>query len=182
MKVPERDYSLHADELAPKLLGKLLCRRFPDGGVRKLRITETECYMGESDSACHAHHGKTPRCSVLYEKGGVAYVYLCYGIHHLLNVVCGPEGFPEAVLIRGIEGYPGPGKLTKAMSIDRSLNGADLLCSDEIWLEEDPDAPVVRYRCDRRVGIDYADEVDRQRLWRFILIKPENADSEGMSN
>lgn len=170
MRLQEQYYALHADELSPKLLGKLLCRRLPNGEIRKLRITETECYMGESDSACHAHRGKTPRCSILYQQGGVAYIYLCYGMHNLLNVVCGPEGFPEAVLIRGVDGYAGPGKLTKAMGIDRTLNGADLRSSWEIWLEEDPSYADVRYRCDKRVGIDYADKADRERLWRFILI------------
>ncbi len=170
MKLHERYYAMHADELAPKLLGKLLCRRLPDGEIRKLHITETECYMGESDSACHAHRGKTPRCSILYRQGGVAYIYLCYGIHNLLNVVCGPESFPEAVLIRGVDGYPGPGKLTKALEINRSLNGADLRNSEDIWLEDDPSYADVPYQCEKRVGIDYADEADRERLWRFILI------------
>ena len=100
-------YQMHADALAPALLGKLLCRKTADGVIR-MRITETECYMGESDTACHASKGKTKRTQVLYEIGGTIYVYLCYGIHDMLNVVAGDAGFPEAVLIRGADDIFGP--------------------------------------------------------------------------
>ena len=93
-----------ATRLAPELLGMLLCRKTQQG-VLKYRIMETECYFGEEDTACHASKGKTDRTKVLYEKGGTAYVYLCYGIHCLFNVVSGRQGHPEAVLIRGVIGY-----------------------------------------------------------------------------
>lgn len=85
-------YTLSAVELAPKFLGMKLCRKIGDKTI-KLRITETESYFGESDTACHAHRGKTERTKILYERGGVAYVYLCYGIHNLLNVVAGEKDF-----------------------------------------------------------------------------------------
>ena len=98
---------------------------------------ETECYYGEEDTACHASKGKTERTKVLYEQGGTAYVYLCYGMHSLFNVVSGKKGHPEAVLIRGVTGYNGPGKLTKAMHIDRTLNEEDMVNSDQLWLEDD---------------------------------------------
>ena len=163
-----REYlSKNATELAPLLIGKLLCRRV-GSKVLKYRITETECYFGEEDTACHACHGKTERTRVLYEKGGTAYVYLCYGIHNLFNVVSGDEGHPEAVLIRGVEGYGGPGKLTKAMSIDKRLNGIDLVSSDELWLEDD--GAFLEYTKGRRIGIDYATEEYRNILWRFTAI------------
>ena len=163
-----REYlSKKATELAPLLIGKLLCRRI-GGEVLKYRITETECYFGEEDTACHACHGKTERTRVLYEKGGTAYVYLCYGIHNLFNVVSGDEGHPEAVLIRGVKGYNGPGKLTKAMKIDRSLNGIDLVISDELWLEDD--GTLLEYKSGKRIGIDYATEEYRNILWRFTAI------------
>lgn len=168
MRLTRFDYLENADTLAPKLLGKLLCRRTPDGQILRLRITETECYLGQSDSACHAHRGKTPRNSMLYEQGGRAYVYLCYGIHNLLNVVSGPAGDPQAVLIRGVEGHPGPGRLTRALSVDRSQNGADLCDPDgSLWLEDDGRRP--EYECTPRIGIDYADPTDRERLWRFVV-------------
>ncbi|MGM9648308.1 MAG: DNA-3-methyladenine glycosylase [Eubacteriales bacterium] len=171
MRMDTSLFMLPANRLAPLLLGKLLCRR-TDDGVLRYRIIETECYLGEEDSACHAHRGKTPRNAPLYLQGGYAYVYLCYGIHSLLNVVSGAEGHPEAVLIRGIEGFVGPGRLTKAMSIDCGLNATDLTVSDELWLEDD--GVTLPYRTDCRVGIDYADPVDRERQWRFIADSTKN--------
>jgi DNA-3-methyladenine glycosylase len=165
MRTPPSLFLLPATELAPLLIGKLLCRR-TTMGVLRLRITETECYYGEEDSACHAHRGKTPRNAPMYFHGGYTYIYLCYGIHNLLNIVSGSEGHPEAVLIRGVEDHNGPGKLTKAMSIDRSLNSIDLNISDEIWLEDD--GITLPFHTDRRVGIDYADSIDRDRPWRYI--------------
>ena len=154
-----------ATELAPELLGKLLCRK-TDQGIHKYRIMETECYFGEEDTACHASKGRTDRTRILYEKGGTAYVYLCYGIHSLFNVVSGREGHPEAVLIRGVEGYNGPGKLTRAMEIDRTLNGEDMVESHRLWLEDDGYRPA--FVSAKRVGIDYATEEYRDILWRFI--------------
>ena len=122
LPVPRRltDFSDDALALAPRLLGKFLCRRLADGTVLRRRITETEAYFGEEDTACHAHKGRTPRTDVMYSPGGCAYVYLCYGMHEMLNVVTGREGRPEAVLIRGVEGAEGPGRLTKALHVDRS--------------------------------------------------------------
>ncbi|MGN0452766.1 MAG: DNA-3-methyladenine glycosylase [Ruminococcus sp.] len=158
-------YSKNALALAPYLLGKLLCVNINDE-VIKARITETEAYFGEEDTACHAHKGKTKRTQTLYMQGGTAYVYLCYGIHALLNVVSGNEGHPEAVLIRGVEGFNGPGKLTKAMGITCALNGTDLCNSDVIWIENDG-FEVKRIETSPRIGIDYADEKDRNSLWRF---------------
>lgn len=163
-----KDYFKHsALELAPDLLGKLLCRQ-TDEGIIRYRITETECYVGEEDTACHANKGKTERTKVLYEKGGTAYVYLCYGIHNLFNVVTGTEGEPQAVLIRGVEGYSGPGRLTKAMQIDRSLNSIDMTESEEIWIEDD--GFKYEYTTGKRVGIDYATEEYRDKQWRFLAV------------
>ncbi len=167
MRLLQDFYAKTAVELAPLLLGKVLCRNI-NGEIIKKQITETEAYYGESDTACHAHKGKTERTKVLYEAGGITYVYLCYGIHNLLNVVTGSEGFPQAVLIRGVEGYDGPGKLTKALQIDRSLNGVCLLTSQEIWIEDHGFSP--DFKTDKRVGINYASEEDINRLWRFLAI------------
>ena len=160
------DYQLHADEMAVFLLGKWLCVE-KDGVLRRFRITETECYMGEKDTACHAARGKTPRNEVMYRRGGYAYVYLCYGMHNLLNIVTGPADFPEAVLIRGVTGISGPGRVTKALGVTRDENGADLSVSSVIYLEDDGEKP--SYGAFRRVGIDYAAPEDRDRLWRFII-------------
>ena len=158
--------------MAPSLIGKLLCRKMCDeNGERiiKFRITETECYFGEEDTACHAHKGKTERTKTMYRRGGIAYVYLCYGMHSMLNVVSGPEGYPEAVLIRGVEEYNGPGRLTKALKIDRSLNGEDLVLSRELWIEDD--GYCSEYVAGKRIGIDYATEEYRSILWRYTMIK-----------
>lgn len=165
-RLARKYYSRPATELAPDLIGKLLCRRTQDG-VLRYRIAETECYYSEKDTACHASRGKTERTKILYEKGGTAYIYLCYGMHSLFNVVTGKEGFPEAVLIRGVEGFNGPGKATRAMSIDRSLNGIDLVTSRELWIEDDGAKP--EYTAAKRVGIDYATEEYRDILWRYII-------------
>ena len=164
-ELPAEFFSASAKELAPKLIGKLLCRRLANGEVLRRRITETECYYGEKDTACHAHKGRTARTEVMYQAGGVAYVYLCYGIHYLLNVVTGPADFPEAVLIRGVEGYDGPGKLTKAMQIGKAQNGQTLSATGELWLEED--GAKVKVSRHRRIGISYASQRDQERKWRF---------------
>lgn len=164
-ELPIEFFQSSAKELAPKLVGKLLCRRLENGEVLRCRITETECYYGERDTACHAHKGRTARTEVMYQDGGIAYIYLCYGIHFLLNVVTGKEGFPEAVLIRGVEGYDGPGKLTKALQITKEQNGKPLNSAGEIWLEED--GTKVKVSRHKRIGIGYASLRDQERKWRF---------------
>ena len=100
----------------------------------------------------------------------MAYVYLCYGIHNMLNIVTGPSESPQAVLIRSVEDSVGPGRLTKALSIGPSFNGISFIDSDLIWLETDTSVPA-RLKALPRVGISYASEEDRQRLWRFV---PDN--------
>ena len=164
MRLSPEIYTKSAADLAPLLLGKTLCRRIDKEIIRR-RITETEAYVGESDTACHAHKGKTPRTSVMYEQGGIAYVYLCYGIHNLLNVVAGETGQPEAVLIRGLEGISGPGRLTKALQIDRALNRESFITSGRLWLEDGDAFP---FNKTPRIGIGYASEEDQKRLWRFV--------------
>jgi len=151
---------------APALLGKLLCRRLEDGTVLRRRITETEAYRGAEDTACHARAGKTSRTAVMFEPGGFSYVYLCYGMHDLLNIVTGPAETPQAALIRRVEGAPGPGRVTKALRIDRALNHVDMRTSEALWLEDGGCAPV-EIAAAPRVGIAYASEEDQARPWRF---------------
>lgn len=163
-RLPLPFYAARAPAAARALIGKVLCRRVGGRTVRA-RITETEAYLGEGDTACHARCGKTKRNAMMYESGGRAYVYLCYGMYDMLNIVTGPADFPEAVLIRGVEGRDGPGKLTKALAITRALNGEDLVHSRRLWLEDDGvTLPFVRLP---RVGIAYASARDRARCWRF---------------
>ena len=167
MKLPKEFYFQSAETLAPLLLGKLICVQ-KGSEVFRYRITETECYQGEDDTACHAHKGKTPRTEIMYREGGYAYIYLCYGIHHLLNIVTGEREVPQAVLIRGVEQFPGPGRATKAMGITKEWNGEDLCTSERFWLEDDGVVPV--YETGKRIGIDYAEQKDRERPWRFWII------------
>lgn len=149
-------------EVARDLVGKVIVC-----GDKRLRITETEAYCGEKDTACHAHKGRTKRTEIMYRKAGTMYVYLCYGMHWLLNIVTGEENEPEAVLIRACAEAPGPGKLTKALGIDGSFNGESICGNPAIHLEDD--GLVCPITTDKRVGIGYATQEDQDRLWRFIM-------------
>ena len=155
--------------MARDLIGKILVHKTPEGELR-LRISETEAYCGEADTACHAHKGRTPRTEVFYMPAGTVYVYLCYGMHWMLNIVTGNEEDPQAVLIRACVDAPGPGRLTKAMGITGTLNKGSVLSQESLlWIEDDG------FSCgidlDKRVGIGYASQEDQDRLWRFKLKK-----------
>ena len=152
-------------EVATDLVGKLIVRTFDDGTEVSLRITETEAYRGEEDTACHASKGRTERTEVLYGKAGTIYVYLCYGVHWLMNVVTGEEGHPQAVLFRACQVYDGPGKLTKKLGIDKSFNKESFCGNPRIHIEDDGYRPEIEKL--PRVGIDYADPEYRDILWRF---------------
>ena len=166
MKTDYQFYNRPCPEVAEDLVGKILVR-IKDGKEIRLRITETECYMGESDTACHAHKGRTKRTEVMYMKAGTIYVYLCYGMHWLLNIVTGNTDDPQAVLIRACEDYEGPAKLTKKLGINGDFNRKDITDCDEFYIDDDGfECEVVT---DRRVGISYASEKDRERPWRFIM-------------
>jgi DNA-3-methyladenine glycosylase len=178
-------YSRPTLDVASDLLGKVLVRRLNRRNLAG-KIVETEAYVGPHDLACHASRGHTPRTSVMFGPPGYAYVYLIYGFYFCLNVVTEPLGYPAAVLIRAVEPLEnldlmrklrnnpdhdaniasGPGKLCMAMSIDKQLNGADLL-GTTIWIEDrkiDPGAILTS----PRVGVDYAGEY-KDKPWRFFV-------------
>ncbi len=155
-------------EVALELVGKILVHKLDNGEELRVRITETEAYRGEEDKACHASKGRTPRAEILYRESGLIYVYLCYGIHWLMNVVTGEKEQPQAVLFRAGEGYNGPAKLTKALKIDKSFNDKMLVGNPNIWVEDDGLRPEIK--TDKRVGIDYAGEEWVNKLWRFIMV------------
>lgn len=164
------DYDFfHRDALivARELAGKLIVRTLPDGETVRIRITETEAYRGEEDKACHASKGRTPRTELLYGDAGILYIYLCYGMHWLMNVVTGSEGEPQGVLFRAGENYGGPAKLTKALGVNKNLNGRSLVDNDEIHIEDDGIS--FKIRTAPRVGIDYAGEKWKNKPWRFIV-------------
>lgn len=180
--------------LAKDLLGKILVREI-DGKIIKSRIVETEAYIGNGDKACHAYNGRrTKRTEVLYSEGGIAYIYLIYGMYNCLNVVTGIKEEAEAVLIRALEPLNefdyisnkrfnkdfdnltkaqklaltnGPGKLCKALLIDRELNAIKLYEKGKLYLIDDgfKDFGVVKTK---RIGIDYAEEAIHFP-WRFYI-------------
>jgi DNA-3-methyladenine glycosylase len=151
-------------------------------------ITETEAYDGRNDKACHALLGRfTKRTSTMYEKGGTAYIYLCYGIHHLFNIVTNVEGKADAVLVRAVEPlhgesimlqrrkrkkfnpkvFAGPGKLSSALGINKSLDSIDLVSNDKLYIK-DSEFAVNSIVKTTRIGIDYAEE-DALLPWRFYI-------------
>lgn len=121
--------------VAEALLGQYLCRRLPAGECVRYRVTEIEAYDGPEDKACHASKGRTPRTEVMFAFGGVWYVYLCYGMHWMLNIVTGAKDYPAALLIRGVGDIQGPGRVTKALQIDKQLNAKTAKQSEGLWFE-----------------------------------------------
>lgn len=174
--------------LAKDLLGKVLFTKINDEVTAGI-IVETEAYFGVQDKASHAYgNRRTGRTEVLYNEGGISYVYLCYGIHYLFNIVTGVKDDPHAVLVRGIEPLvgkeimevrrkmpftkaaisAGPGSAAKALGIDRSFNNKDLT-GEEIWIEDHG----IRYHDEEiaagpRIGVAYAQE-DAFLPWRFFV-------------
>jgi DNA-3-methyladenine glycosylase len=154
--------------VARELLGKYLVRCF-NGKTVALKITETEAYDGFKDLASHARRGKTPRNLPMYAGAGTIYVYFTYGMHWMLNLVCGQPEYPAAVLIRGAGEVVGPARLTKALAIDKSLNALKLGTRSGLWVEDRGEA--VRPKdIERtpRIGIAYAGEY-AHKPWRFVL-------------
>jgi len=156
--------------LARSLIGKHLVRRFADGREEARRITEVEAYHSERDLACHARAGRTARTEVMYRTGGVWYVYLCYGVHEMLNLVVGPRDWPAAILIRGVEGIHGPGRVTTGLEIGRALNGAVATPASGLWIEDRGGrVPRKFVQATPRIGVNYAGEVWAKKPWRFVV-------------
>jgi DNA-3-methyladenine glycosylase len=133
-------------------------------------ITEVEAYDGERDLACHAAHGRSVRTEVMYGPGGHWYVYLCYGLHEMLNLVVGPPGWPAAVLIRGVAGISGPGRLTRRFAITRGLNGRPAEPATGLHIEDHGvRVPPRLVRASPRVGVAYAGPEWAERPWRFTF-------------
>lgn len=172
--LPRTYFNRPTVEVARSLIGKYLVREI-DGRVLAGKIVEVEAYVGPEDKACHASKGRTQRTDVMFGSAGVAYVYLVYGMYHCLNVVTEREEFPSAVLIRAVEidgkVIDGPGRLCRAMQIDRRLNRVDLTTGESLWFE---DQGVVVKNADvkalPRIGVEYAGKW-AQKLWRFRLCR-----------
>jgi DNA-3-methyladenine glycosylase len=168
MRLKKDFFKQDALEVAPKLLGKVLVRRFDDSSEVRYTITETEAYRGEEDLACHASKGRTERTKALYEEGGIIYVYLIYGMHWMLNVVAGRKDFPSGVLIRGLDNAKGSGRVGKLLKIDKSFYGEDITKSQRLWIEEPRNKDKITYTAAKRVGVEYAGKWC-DKLWRFIV-------------
>lgn len=172
--------------IARSLLGKYLFTNI-DGNITAGKIVESEAYNGRNDKACHAFLKRTKRTEIMYQEGGSAYIYLCYGIHHLFNVVTNLEGMADAILIRALEPTEGidamkkrrnrtslqtlssgPGTLSQAMGIHFRDSGVDLT-GDKIWIARRlGENPSLEIESDVRIGIDYAEE-DAFLPWRFYI-------------
>jgi DNA-3-methyladenine glycosylase len=173
-KPPRAFFAREARAVAPELLGLHLVHR--DRGTRRVaRIVETEAYLGPEDLAAHSAGGRrTARTEVMFGQAGHAYVYLIYGMWNCLNVVTAKVGVPHAVLVRALEPVAnltqsswGPGLATRAMHIDRRLNGIDLR-GDTLWIERPAGrARAVRIGRSMRIGVEYAGEWAR-RPWRYF--------------
>lgn len=192
MQKLSNDFYLRGDvvQIARDLLGKVIVTKF-DGHYTAGRIVETEAYAGIIDKASHAYNNRrTSRTEAMFGKGGVSYVYLCYGIHHLFNVVCNTANNPDAVLIRGIEPLEGtaamlkrfnkqkfdssigrgPGNASKALGIFTQHTGTSLQ-SKELFIADDE---TTGFDCavSKRIGVDYAAE---HALWLYRFFIPGNA-------
>jgi DNA-3-methyladenine glycosylase len=168
MRLPRTFFSRDVLEVAPELLGKTLVRQFEDGETLQLTINEVEAYRGEEDLGCHASKGRTPRTEVMYQRGGLVYVYLIYGLYWLLNFTTGDEGNPQAVLIRGTIEIEGPGRIGRTLKLDKSFYGEDLICSERLWVETNSNhqgKPEII--TSPRIGIDYAGKHWAGKHWRF---------------
>jgi DNA-3-methyladenine glycosylase len=172
--LPRSFYTRDTLEVARDLLGRILCRRLPEGTVLRGRLVEVEAYDGTRDRASHAFRGRTARNEPMFLEGGIAYVYLVYGMHHCLNVVTGRGDHPAAVLLRAAEppeasrSATGPGRLTRAFSIGRELDRASFL-GPHLWLEEGEPVPDRSVRRTARVGVEYAGPIWSRRRWRFLV-------------
>lgn len=154
--------------VAKNLIGKILVREL-DGKIIRQKITETEAYVGPHDLACHSSRGKTERNKVMFSKAGTIYVYFTYGMHWMLNIITEAEDFPAAVLIRGTENVSGPARLTKALRIDKNLNGLKLGRKSGLWIEDAPHVPSRHIRHTPRIGVAYAKGGWAEKPYRFIL-------------
>lgn len=157
--------------VARDLIGKFLVRKI-DGKEIALIITETEAYGGFRDLASHSRFGKTPRTSVMFGPPGHIYVYFTYGMHWMLNIVCGKEEYPAAVLIRAAGQFIGPARLTKALHIDKSLNGLLLGKKAGLWIEDrGVKIPKKAIIATPRVGINNSGPIWKERPWRFVHLQ-----------
>ncbi len=186
--LPQAFFARDVDVVAQDLLGRYLVRDRGSSTELVLRITEVEGYGGPEDTAAHSRMGRTARNAPMWGPGGHAYVYLCYGLHQMLNIVTNGEGCAKAVLIRACEPVSGlailserrgvnfgpallagPGKVGKALALDPSFSGTPLYLPGGLEVHAGEPVDSAEILCGPRVGIDYASARDRHALRRFAV-------------
>jgi DNA-3-methyladenine glycosylase len=184
LPLPREFYGRGTSAVARELLGKLLVRRRPEGGVQTARIVEVEAYLGQKDAASHARRGPTPRAAIMFGPPGFLYVYFIYGMHHCMNFVTESDGVAGAVLIRaaepiaGFNGVPrpltGPGKLCATLGITLRDKGRDLTRPgrrDALYVADDGLPPPRRVAAPR-IGVDYAGDWALRKLRYYVRDNP----------
>jgi DNA-3-methyladenine glycosylase len=188
LRLNQKFYRKDAVQTAKDLLGKIIVRKY-DGKTIKVKIVETEAYCGAEDKASHAHNNKkTKRTAPMFKEGGHSYIYLIYGMYYCFNVVTAAENNPHAVLIRAVEPLTGikqikenrqikssrtedltngPGKVSQALKIDKSLDGCSLVENHSLYII-DGGAENFEINSSPRVNIDYAEEY-KDKKWRFFI-------------
>lgn len=191
MRLSRKFYNRKTTLVAKELLGKYLVRRIGRKTIAGI-ITETEAYCGPKDRASHASKGLTERTKIMFGSPGRAYVYMIYGMYHCFNIVTEREGYPAAVLVRGVniiqnskikmknynlkfqnngqkeEIINGPGRVCREFKIDRKLNGISLCMSKELWIEDKKETRPIKIKRGKRIGVDYAGGW-KEKLWRFTI-------------
>ena len=156
-------------DVAPQLLGKYLVRQLPSKPALCLPVTEIEVYEGFEDKASHACRRRTPRNEVMFFAGGYFYVYLCYGVHWMLNIVCSAADYPSAILVRGVGEISGPGRLTRQLKIDRALDRQLAIPQTGLYFAESG-ITIAASEIERtpRIGIDSVEPEWREKPLRFV--------------
>ncbi len=169
--------SLDSHSVAKDLLGSKICRVI-QGEAVCLTITEVEVCDGFEDKASHASKGETSRTKIMFGPAGHWYVYLCYGMHNMLNLVTREQGYPAALLIRGgvtSEGVviSGPGRVTKYLNVDRTFYGMHSRKGSELYIEWNKKKNKGIITATPRIGINYAGEEWKNKKWRYVLTLPK---------
>jgi DNA-3-methyladenine glycosylase len=185
LPLPRKFYEQSTLDVAKHLLGKYLLRETANG-LLETQIVDVEAYVGPQDKACHASKGRTKRTEVMFGPAGYTYVYMIYGMYHCLNLVTEVEGYPAAILIRGLAIAPqanegqvcthidGPGRVCRFLELDRTHNALDATIGRVIWVEDrGATVPPKHIEALPRIGVDYAGEW-AQKPWRFRLPVPSS--------
>lgn len=165
--LPLEFFNRPAAKVARDLVGKAVVRQRGEE-TRSFTITETEAYEGAHDLACHSSRGRTARTEVMFGPGGRFYIYRIYGLHWMLNIVTGDANEAAAVLVRGVEGVSGPGRVAAALQVDASLRGLEAIPASGLWFEELPEEKRFRVARTARIGIDYAGPIWIAKKLRFV--------------